>query len=109
MRTEEFLIALDDGMLDYFRQIAEEMVSRFGIPRAEAVAGINSTYEGARIEPYPDLMCHEMPEYWAYGLYLEPRDGQLPYGAPGEDLSEWEVRSAPSPDSHVWTLWTLRT
>ena len=104
MRTEEFLIELDGGMLDYFRQIAEEMVSRFGISRAEAVARINSTYEGARVEPYPDLMCHEMPEYWAYGLYFEPGEGQLSYGAPDEDLSEWGVRPPPSGNSHVWTL-----
>lgn len=106
MRTEEFLIELDGEMLDYFREIAEEMVSRFGISRAEAVARINSTYGGAQIDPYPDLMCHELPDYWAYGLYFEPRDGQLPYGAPGEDLSEWEVRPAPPADSPVWTIKT---
>ncbi|MEV0639676.1 hypothetical protein AB0I77_33020 [Streptomyces sp. NPDC050619] len=104
MRTEEFLIELDEGMLDYFRQIAEEMVGRFGISRAEAVARINATYEGEEIEPYPDLMCHEPAKYWAYGLYFEPREGQLPYGAPGENLSEWAVRPAPPADSHVWTL-----
>lgn len=104
MRTEEFLIELDEEMLDYFRQMAEEMVSRFGISRAEAVARINATYEGAEIDPYPDLMCHELPEYWVYGLYFKPRGGQLPYGAPGEDLSAWEVRPAPSSDSRFWTL-----
>jgi hypothetical protein len=104
VRTEEFLIDLDEGMLDYFREIADEMVSRFGISRPEAVARINATYEGSEIEPYPDLMCHELPEYWVYGLYFEPRDGQLPYGAPGEDLSHWDVRPAPPEDSHVWTL-----
>ncbi|MFF4136255.1 hypothetical protein ACFY1B_32940 [Streptomyces mirabilis] len=40
-RTDEFLMALDEGMLAYFRETNEEMVTRFGIPRAEAVAGIN--------------------------------------------------------------------
>ncbi|MGY1497913.1 hypothetical protein ACW4TU_15165 [Streptomyces sp. QTS52] len=104
MRNEEFLIELDGKMLNYFREITEEMVSRFGISRAEAVARINSTYEGAQIEPYPDLMCHELPEFWAYGVYFEPRDGHLPYGAPGEDLSDWGVRPAPPVDSHVWTI-----
>ncbi|NEA62521.1 hypothetical protein G3I56_07930 [Streptomyces sp. SID12488] len=104
--AEEFLIELDGEMLDYFREIAEEMVSRFGISRAEAVARINSTYEGAQTDPYPDLMCHEMPEYWAYGLYFESREGQLPYGAPGEDLSEWEVRPAPPAHSLFWTIRT---
>ncbi|MDX3454232.1 hypothetical protein PV396_20165 [Streptomyces sp. ME02-8801-2C] len=104
MRNAEFLVELDEGMLDYFRQIAEEMVSRFGISRAEAVARINSKYKGARIDPYPDLMCHETPEYWAYGLYFQPVGGQLPYGAPDENLSAWEVRPAPSRNSHVWTI-----
>ncbi|MEV0170921.1 hypothetical protein AB0I00_07315 [Streptomyces sp. NPDC050803] len=82
-RTEEFLLDLDAGMLDYFREIATVMVERFGISRAEAVARINDNYAGVNIGPYPDLMCHETPEYWA-------RD--LRYGPP------------PPPDSPAWTL-----
>jgi hypothetical protein len=102
-RTEEFLTELDEGMLRFFREIAEEMVSRFDISRAEAVARINAAYEGAEIEPYPDLMCHELPEYWAYGLYFKSENGRLPYGGPDEDLSEWEVRPAPPRGSRFWT------
>ncbi|WP_406716367.1 hypothetical protein [Streptomyces althioticus] len=41
-RTEEFLIELDEGMLQYFRDIADELVGRFGMSRAEAVARINA-------------------------------------------------------------------
>ncbi|MFC4464986.1 hypothetical protein ACFPH6_10595 [Streptomyces xiangluensis] len=100
----EFLVELDGGMLAFFREIADEMVARFGISRAEAVARINLAYEGAGIEAYPDIMCHELPEYWAYGLYFQARDGRLLHGDSDEDLSQWEVRPAPPRTSHVWTL-----
>jgi hypothetical protein len=63
--TEEFLLDLDAGMLTYFREIAHEMVERFGISRAEAVARTNDRYADAAIDPYPDLTCHELPEYWS--------------------------------------------
>lgn len=46
MRTEEFLVDLDEGMLDYFRETADETLSRFGISRPEAVARINASFEG---------------------------------------------------------------
>ncbi len=59
--TEEFLMRLDDGMLAYFRDMADEMVTRFGISRAEAVARINACYGDCDIEPYPDLMCTRNP------------------------------------------------
>ncbi|MDT6984029.1 hypothetical protein ACFSUJ_29270 [Streptomyces lusitanus] len=105
--TAEFLMHLDDGMLEYFRHIADEMVSRFGISRSEAVARINERYEDADISPYPDLMCHEYPEYWAYGLYYFPDSaGRLPSGGEDEviDVSALKVRPAPPPGSPAWTL-----
>ncbi|MEU3849732.1 hypothetical protein [Streptomyces sp. NPDC029554] len=103
-RTQEFLTELDEGMLRYFREIADVMVERFGISRAEAVARINDAYEGSDIDPYPDLMCHEEPEYWAYGLYFQAKDGVVPRGEDGADLAQWEKRPAPPKTSHVWTL-----
>ncbi|WP_371645729.1 hypothetical protein [Streptomyces mirabilis] len=45
-RTVEFLMALDEGMLAHFHEMTDEMVTRFGIPRAEAVARINRAYAG---------------------------------------------------------------
>lgn len=106
--TAEFLMRLDDGMLDYFREIVDETVTRFGISRAEAVARVNERYGDEEFSPYPDLMCHEMPEYWAYPLYLKPRgDGRpLPSGDEDEDvdLSDFETLPAPPKDSPSWTL-----
>lgn len=99
--TEEFTTELDDGMLKYFRDIADVMVERIGISRAEAVARINKAYGGADIEPYPDIMCHELPEYWAYGLYYA---GNVPYWEPDADPSGWEVREAPPKGGPEWTL-----
>ncbi|WP_217568276.1 hypothetical protein [Streptomyces sp. GbtcB7] len=103
-RTGEFLMALDEGMLAYFREMADEMVTRFGIPRAEAVARINRAYAGQEFGLYPDLMCHELPEYWAYGLYFKPNTGRLPDDDPDTDQSVWEVRPAPPAGSPAWTL-----
>ncbi|MEU6286556.1 hypothetical protein [Streptomyces sp. NPDC046988] len=103
-RTEEFLTVLDEEMLQYFREIVDELTSRFGMSRAEAVARVNAAYEGADIEPYPDLMCHEEPDYWAYRLYFLPKDGRDPHSGIVENLSEWETRPAPPRSSHVWTL-----
>lgn len=106
--TAEFLMRLDDGMLEYFRDIVDEAVSRFGISRAEAVARVNERYGELEISPYPDLMCHELPEYWVYGLYLKPLgDGRsLPSGDEDEDvdLSAYEILPAPPKDSPAWTL-----
>lgn len=107
--TEEFLMRLDEGMLAYFRGIVSEMVARFGISPAEAVARVNERYQGADISPWPDLMCHELPEYWAYGLYYFPDgDGRLPTGSEdddeGIDVAQLAVRPAPPKDSPFWTL-----
>ncbi|MGP3922656.1 hypothetical protein [Streptomyces sp. 8N616] len=105
--TREFLMRLDEGMLEYFRDMANEMVERFEIPRAEAVARINERYRDSEISPYPDLMCHEFPEFWAYGVYYYPNDkGQLPSGEEGEDfdLSTLQIRPAPPKVSPVWPL-----
>ncbi|RPE43472.1 hypothetical protein EDD90_6675 [Streptomyces sp. Ag109_O5-1] len=97
---------LDEGMVEYFRDIANEMISRFGISRAEAVARINERYHDAEISAYPDLMCHEFPEYWSYGLYYYPNEsGRLPTGDEGDegfDLSTLRARPAPPKDSSYW-------
>ncbi|MGV9728514.1 hypothetical protein ACWDUE_14220 [Streptomyces albogriseolus] len=107
--TEEFLMRLDDGMLAYFRDMADEMVNRFGISRAEAVARINARYGDCDIEPYPDLMCHEEPAYWAYGAYYVPDAAdRLPCGDEAHDrridVSSLAVRPVPAPGSPAWTL-----
>ncbi|MFF2844829.1 hypothetical protein ACFVT5_00665 [Streptomyces sp. NPDC058001] len=107
--TEEFLMRLDEGMLEYFRDIAQEMTERFGVSHAEAVARINERYGDTEIGPYPDVMGHEMPEFWAYGLYYRPdAQGRLPSGDEDADAdideSALEVRPAPPADSSAWTL-----
>jgi hypothetical protein len=96
-------MALDEGMLAYFREMADEMVTRFGIPRADSVARVNRAYAGQEFGPYPDLMCHELPEYRAYGLYFKPNAGRLPDDDPDTDLSVWEIRPAPPATSPAWS------
>ncbi|MEU6610684.1 hypothetical protein ABZ922_37605 [Streptomyces shenzhenensis] len=48
MNTEEFLLPLDEEMLEYFRDMADVLVERCGISRAEAVARLNERYAGAK-------------------------------------------------------------
>ncbi|MFI6487662.1 hypothetical protein [Streptomyces sp. NPDC050564] len=108
-RTEEFLLCLDEGMLEYFREMASEMVVRFAVSHAEAVARINERYQALYLDPYPDLMCHELPEFWAYGVYYQAEgDARLPCGDEGADamvdFTRLKVRPAPPQSSAVWTL-----
>ncbi|MFE4989835.1 hypothetical protein ACFRH4_00550 [Streptomyces mirabilis] len=49
-------------------------------------------------------MCHELPEYWAYGLYFKSNAGRLPDDGLDTDLSAWEVRPAPPAGPPAWTL-----
>ncbi|MFJ4358658.1 hypothetical protein ACIP25_20500 [Streptomyces massasporeus] len=64
----EFVLPLDEEMLDYFREMVDVLVERLGVPRAEAPARVNAAY-GTRQWVALDLqlMGHELPEYWAYG------------------------------------------
>jgi hypothetical protein len=106
----EFVLPLDEEMLAYFREMADVLVERVGISRAEAVARINASY-GTRqwVALDPQLMGHELPEYWAYGVYYGP-DSQhrLPIGDPNADadidFSTHPARPAPPKDSPFWTL-----
>ncbi|MFI6852261.1 hypothetical protein [Streptomyces sp. NPDC050416] len=106
----EFVLALDEEILAYFREMADVLVERVGISRAEAVARINASYgtrESAALGV--ELMGHELPEYWAYGTYYSPDHRyRLPVGDPladaDIDFSTLPVRPAPPKDSPFWTL-----
>ncbi len=106
----EFVLALDAEMLAYFREMADVLVERIGISRAEAVARINASY-GTREWVALDLqlMGHREAEYWAYGVYYAPDDQhRLPTGSPTADadidFSTHPVRPAPPKESPFWTL-----
>jgi hypothetical protein len=106
----EFVLPLDEEMLAYFREMADVLVERVGISRAEAVARINATYGAGESAAWGvGLMAHELPEYWAYGTYYSPdyRD-RLPIGDPTADadidFSKLPVRPAPPKASPFWTL-----
>ncbi|MGY5630231.1 hypothetical protein [Streptomyces sp. DH1] len=106
--TEEFVLDLDEDMLGYFREMADVLVERCGISRAEAVARINRQYAKLEIGPYPDLMCHEHPEFWALPAYYgRDEHGRLPTGDPDADahidFSRLPVHPAPAKDSPFWT------
>ncbi|MER7482998.1 hypothetical protein ABTX60_36080 [Streptomyces sp. NPDC126510] len=85
-------------------------MERIGLSRAEAVARINASY-GTRAWVSLDLqlMGHELPEYWAYGVYCGPDEQhRVPEGSPTADadidFSTHPVRPAPPKDSPFWTL-----
>ncbi|SFC27723.1 hypothetical protein [Streptomyces aidingensis] len=102
----EFLMDLDDGMTEFFRDIARYLVKESGMPYAEAVARLNAAFRDATFGPYPDIMCHEGEDYWASGVYYEPLpDGrEVPWWEPDADRSAWRTRPAPPRDSPAWTL-----
>jgi hypothetical protein len=106
----EFVLPLDEEMLAYFREMADVLVERVGISRAEAVARINAMYGTRESAAWGvELMGHELPEYWAYGTYYSPdRRKRLPVGDPladaDIDFSTLPVRPAPPKDSPFWTL-----
>ncbi|MFJ8188364.1 hypothetical protein ACIQ8D_01005 [Streptomyces sp. NPDC096094] len=107
--TAEFVLDLNEGMLEYFREMADVLVERCGISRPEAVARINRQYANLEIDPYPDLMCHEYPEFWALPAYYGQDDhGRAPTGDPDVDahidFSRLPVHPAPAKDSPFWTL-----
>ncbi|MGW7277366.1 hypothetical protein ACWGIV_03435 [Streptomyces sp. NPDC054844] len=107
--TAEFVRDLDEGMLEYFRDVTNVLVERCGISRPEAVARINRHYANLVIEPYPDLMCHEYPEFWALPAYYGQDDHvRAPTGDPDADAhidsSRLPVHPAPARDSPFWTL-----
>jgi hypothetical protein len=107
--TAEFVLDLDEGMLEYFRDMVDVLVQRCGISRPEAVARINRQYVNSEIGPHPDLLCHEAPEFWALPAYYGPDDhDRLPTGDPDTDapidFSRLPVHPAPAKNSPFWTL-----
>ncbi|MFF0691699.1 hypothetical protein ACFYU4_03600 [Streptomyces tendae] len=107
--TAEFVLDLDEGMLEYFREMVDVLVDRCGISRPEAVARINRQYANLEIAPYPDLMCHETPEFWALTAYYGRGDHLLiPTGDPDADahidFSRLPIHPAPPRDSRFWAL-----
>ncbi|GAA1951222.1 hypothetical protein [Kitasatospora viridis] len=96
----EFVLEADGDMLRFFARIADEMVERLGIDRAEAVARINDAWAEVEFEPYPDLVCHEPPGYWALELYYD----EVRSWSPLADRSDWEARPLPPAHSPAWTL-----
>ncbi|GAB3123576.1 hypothetical protein GCM10027160_44060 [Streptomyces calidiresistens] len=104
---EEFIMRLDAGMREYFRDMARFMSREFGITYSEAVARINSSYGKLKIDPYPDLMCHEEPDFWAFGAYYDlsvDEKGAFRWWDPEADRSSWPIREAPEKGSRYWTL-----
>ncbi|MGI5368003.1 hypothetical protein [Streptomyces iakyrus] len=106
----EFVLPLDEDMLGFFRAMVDVLVERIGVPRAEAVARVNAVY-GTRESVTLDLqlMGHELPEYWAYGLYYgSDSRGRSPVGEPVADadidFTALPVRPAPPKDSPFWTV-----
>ncbi|CAM5697128.1 hypothetical protein STENM327S_04330 [Streptomyces tendae] len=107
--TEEFVLDLDEGMLEYFRDMVDVLVDRCGISRPEAVARINRQYADLEVDPYPDLLCHEAPEFWALPAYYARGDHLLPPTGDPEadahiDFTRLPVHPAPPRDSRFWTL-----
>ncbi|WP_405009060.1 hypothetical protein [Kitasatospora sp. NBC_01539] len=97
--SDAFLMHADAETTAYFSEVADALCALFGIPRAEAVARLNAQWGAVEFEPYPDLVCHEEPEHWAYLLY----HGDVPYWEADADRSAWPVLPPPPAGSAAWT------
>jgi hypothetical protein len=102
----EFLTKLDAEMYEYFQEISQELQNLFGISRAEAVARINERWGDVLFDPFPDIVCHEYPEHWAYEIYYDRTDylAGIPYWDEHADRSTWPVLPAPPRDTLFWTV-----
>ncbi|KJK57681.1 hypothetical protein [Saccharothrix sp. ST-888] len=96
----EFIFRAVPEMVEYFSDMADEMVQRFGISRAEAVARINESWKDDTFDSFPHILCHEFPEHWAYLIYY----GDVPYWDEDADRSTWVASDPPPADSPAWTL-----
>ncbi|MFF4342479.1 hypothetical protein ACFY00_21425 [Kitasatospora sp. NPDC001540] len=95
----------DAGMAEFLLEMTAVLES-FGASRAEAVARMNHRWGTHEFEPYPDLMCHEEPEYWAHRMYYDDgrNDGTtVAYWNPDADRSTWTVTPAPPDGDPAWT------
>ncbi|MFC8722381.1 hypothetical protein [Kitasatospora sp. NPDC057198] len=94
----------DRGTTRFLCEVVEVLES-FGISRAEAVARLNRSWGSLEFEPYPDLVCHEEPEYWAHRMYYADNAGAtVPYWDEGADRGAWAVVPAPPDGDPAWTL-----
>jgi hypothetical protein len=60
-----------DAKSDAFcREIAAEMVRKYGVSDEEAVGRINRGWRGQDILGEMNIVYHELPEYWAHVMYL---------------------------------------
>ncbi len=97
-------IDADREMLEFFSAVADA-IRGFGASRAEAVARVNRAWAGVEFEPYPDLVCHEEPEYWAHRFYYNDGTGAtVAYWDPDADRSTWTVNPPPPEGDPAWTL-----
>ncbi len=59
---------LDEKSRDFIATIIAEMIRLFDIAEDEAVARIHNRWRGQTFR-YPDIIFHELPEYWAKEIY----------------------------------------
>jgi hypothetical protein len=89
----EFPCAGDAEALGFCREIAEDMVTTFGITQQEAVARINRQWSDPATDGHTpriwivglDIVYHELPEYWAKTIYY------------GNDFYWWAPGATPTP------------
>ncbi|MFI1522908.1 hypothetical protein [Kitasatospora cineracea] len=95
----------DREMLEFLGEIVEVLVS-FGASRAEAVARLNHAWGHLEFDPYPDLVCHEEPAFWAHRMYYDDgrNDGTtVAYWDPDADRGAWTVNPPPPDGDPAWT------
>ncbi|GGN94755.1 hypothetical protein GCM10010112_84440 [Actinoplanes lobatus] len=91
-----FLIPVSAEGAELLRDIADDMVARFHVTPAEAIARINYHWRGQNLEAPTDLVFHQTADYWADRIYHEDvfedgRTSRVPRPAPAADSGCWPV------------------
>ncbi|MCE3035751.1 MULTISPECIES: hypothetical protein [unclassified Streptomyces] len=96
-----FTMPTSPETLELLGSIADEMVSEFGITRAEAVARINAHWHGQDLSDEDCLVPHEDERFWAFVIYY---GRNVPDWSPGADRSGWVPTEPPAAGSEYWTV-----
>ena len=97
----DFQMAMSAEVQELLVSIVHEMIEKFGITRAEAIARVNEHWHDRSMASAKELILHEDETFWAPFIYY---GGRVPEWENGEDSPNETPVPRPIPDSRYWTV-----
>lgn len=97
----DFLMPVSRDVQELLDDIVAEMVTMFGVSRAEAVARINALWQSFDLSGDDEIILHEDAYYWALVIYYGK---PLPDWGRDADRSTWTPNPKPDRSSGCWTV-----